>query len=288
MPKKKTSIKRKNFEENIEYLNRFEEGSATKFDQLRHDLKEAILRVERIKGVFVRELTKATPHCNRAKHTIQLLGDIQFNIEEQNELIGRKLSTILAGNKKQKTTPKCEHCKETTNFIYGTTTTQMINQLLETQARTQDQLIQSQNFQQELQKQNAAQQQEHQKAQLELQKAMQAQLQAMHQTQQTAVAAPQHADVERRVEGLSMPSYHGHLNESIALHIHRVQTFFAAKNLDWKEPKTESRCLSMVVANLKGQAAAWYQELASRESELGTQSINTLPELEAALRKEFE
>ncbi|KAH9095232.1 hypothetical protein LEN26_017878 [Aphanomyces euteiches] len=164
----------------------------------------------------------------------------------------------------------------------------MINQLLETQARTQDQLIQSQNFQQELQKQNAAQQQEHQKAQLELQKAMQAQLHAMHQTQQTAVAAPQQADVERRVEGLSMPCYHGHLNESIGLYIHRVQTFFSAKNLNWKEPNTASRCLSMVVANLKGQAAAWYQELASRESELGTRSINSLPELEAALQKEFE
>ena len=117
MPKKKISVKRKEFEENIEYLNRFEEGSAANFDQLRHDLEEAILRVERIKGVFVRELTKATPHCNRAKHTIQLLGDIQFNIEEQKELIGRKLTNILAGKKKQKTTPKCKNCKETTNCI---------------------------------------------------------------------------------------------------------------------------------------------------------------------------
>ncbi|CAK4432643.1 unnamed protein product, partial [Aphanomyces euteiches] len=245
MPKKKTAIKRKEFQENIEYLNRFEEGSAAKFDQLRHDLEEAILRVESIKVVFVRELTKSTPHCNRAKHTIQLVGDIQVHTEIQKELIGRQLTTILLGNKKQKKTP-------------------------------------------DLQKQNAAQQQEHQKAQLELQKAMQAQLQAMHQTQQTAVAAPQQADGERRVEGLSMPCYHGHLNESIGLYIHRVQTFFSAKNLNWKEPNTASRCLSMVVANLKGQAAAWYQELASRESEFGTRSINSLPELEAALRKEFE
>ncbi|CAK4094388.1 unnamed protein product [Aphanomyces euteiches] len=98
MPKKKTAIKRKEFQENIEYLNRFEEGSAAKFDQLRHDLEEAILRVE-------------------TKHTIQLVGDIQVHTEIQKELIGRQLTTILLGNKKQKKTPVCEHCKKTNDCI---------------------------------------------------------------------------------------------------------------------------------------------------------------------------
>jgi len=93
-------------------------------------------------------------------------------------------------------------------------------------------------------------------------------------------------DSERRVEGLSMPKYHGNLNESIGLYIHRVKTFFKAKNLVYENnSEVETRCLAMVVASLHGQAAAWYQERASRQEGAG---LKTLKEFEAALRAEFE
>ncbi|CAK4066910.1 unnamed protein product [Aphanomyces euteiches] len=52
-----------------------------------------------------------------------------------------------------------------------------------------------------------------------------------------------------------------------------------------EDKEVEARCLAMVVANLKGQAAAWYQELASHE---GGSGLTTLSDFEKALRKEFE
>ncbi|ETV98840.1 hypothetical protein H310_08341 [Aphanomyces invadans] len=104
--------------------------------------------------------------------------------------------------------------------------------------------------------------------------------------QQQPLPVAHQRDPERRVEGLSMPSYHGNLNESIGLYIHRVRTFFTAKSLVYaNDSEIETRCLAMVVANLKGQAAAWYQELASRE---GGSKITTFVEFEEALREEFE
>ncbi|KAH9095130.1 hypothetical protein LEN26_017915 [Aphanomyces euteiches] len=137
---------------------------------------------------------------------------------------------------------------------------QQINQLLQTQTQTQARLVENQQVLQErlLQQQEQAQ----------------------------AAPPPVQRDTERRVEGLSMPSYHGRINESIGLYIHRVETLFKAKNLNYMEDKeVEARCLAMVVANLKGQAAAWYQELASHE---GGSGLTTLSDFEKALRKEFE
>ncbi|RLO08040.1 hypothetical protein DYB28_011148 [Aphanomyces astaci] len=90
-------------------------------------------------------------------------------------------------------------------------------------------------------------------------------------------------DTERRVEGLSIPAYHGHLNKSIGLYIHRVM-LFAVKNLKYETDVTvEARCLAMVVANLQGQEAAWYQELVSQGH-----GFTTLAEFEHGLREEFE
>ncbi|CAK4746001.1 hypothetical protein AeMF1_003574 [Aphanomyces euteiches] len=136
---------------------------------------------------------------------------------------------------------------------------QQINQLLQTQTQTQARLVENQQVLQErlLQQQEQAQ----------------------------AAPTPVQRDTERRVEGLSMPSFHGRINESIGLYIHRVETFFKTKNLNYMEDKeVEARCLAMVVANLKGQAAAWYQELASHE---GGSGLTALSDFEKALRKAF-
>ncbi|RHY41182.1 hypothetical protein DYB38_010339 [Aphanomyces astaci] len=70
----------------------------------------------------------------------------------------------------------------------------------------------------------------------------------------------------------------------IGLYIHRVKTFFAAKNLLYEtDEAVEARCLAMVVVNLQGQEAAWYQELASQGH-----GLTTLAEFEHGLREEFE
>ncbi|RLO00784.1 hypothetical protein DYB28_009298, partial [Aphanomyces astaci] len=146
---------------------------------------------------------------------------------------------------------------------------QMIQQLLEAQTQAQAQALANQQAQQENQL----------KAQQDMQAAL---LQCMSSNGDQGRS--QLRDTERRVEGLSMTAYHGHLNESIGLYIHRVKTFFAAKNLKYETDETvEARCLAMVVANLQGQAAAWYQELASQGH-----GFTTLAEFEHGLREEFE
>ncbi|RHZ34653.1 hypothetical protein DYB26_012246, partial [Aphanomyces astaci] len=119
----------------------------------------------------------------------------------------------------------------------------MINQLLEAQAQTHTQMMRDQ--------------QVHQEQQLILHQQLQ---DAMNQLA-SQQPVEQQRDTERRVEGLSMHAYHGHLNESIGLFIHRVKTFFMAKNLNYEQNEVvEARCLAMVVANLQGQSAAWYQK----------------------------
>ncbi|RLO00903.1 hypothetical protein DYB28_009126 [Aphanomyces astaci] len=124
----------------------------------------------------------------------------------------------------------------------------MINQLLEAQAQTHTQMMRDQ--------------QVHQEQQLILHQQLQ---DAMNQLA-SQQPVEQQRDTERRVEGLSMPAYHGHLNESIGLFIHRVKTFFMAKNLNYEQNEVvEARCLAMVVANLQGQSAAWYRKRKSDE-----------------------
>ncbi|RHY25439.1 hypothetical protein DYB32_008310 [Aphanomyces invadans] len=89
---------------------------------------------------------------------------------------------------------------------------------------------------------------------------------------------------EMKDEVQSMPKYHGKLSESISLYVHQVNTFFSTKNMNPLESQEmEQHCLAMVVANFRGQAAAWYQDRqASKEA------ISTLDQLSEGLRHEFE
>ncbi|OQR95032.1 hypothetical protein ACHHYP_20019 [Achlya hypogyna] len=95
----------------------------------------------------------------------------------------------------------------------------------------------------------------------------------------------QHASTpELLVEGLRMPEYHGLLDESVSLYVHRVTTFFRAKNINpHANAGTEARCLAMIVANLHGLAASWYLSCVSR----GTQPT-TMVAFAAQLREPFE
>ncbi len=81
-----------------------------------------------------------------------------------------------------------------------------------------------------------------------------------------------------------MPKYHGKMNENISIYLHQVNTFFKAKNLDpMKNPNVEPRCLAMIVANFRGQAAAWYQDRLANNN-----PIRSITELAEALRNEFQ
>ncbi|OQS07650.1 hypothetical protein THRCLA_20100 [Thraustotheca clavata] len=103
--------------------------------------------------------------------------------------------------------------------------------------------------------------------------------------QQHVVEGKANHHKEVRVEGLSMPKYRGKMDESISLYIHKVTTFFKAKNIDPQaDNETQQRCMAMMVANFCGLVASWYQD---RLRDKGSPP-STLVELEKELRAEFE
>ncbi|RHY94471.1 hypothetical protein DYB31_016037, partial [Aphanomyces astaci] len=104
---------------------------------------------------------------------------------------------------------------------------QMIQQLLEAQTQAQAQVLTNQQAQQENQL----------KTQQDVQEAL---LRCVSSNGDQGRSQPR--DTERHVEGLSMPAYHEHLNESIVHH--RVKTFFAAKNLKYETDEAVEARLS--------------------------------------------
>ena len=64
---------------------------------------------------------------------------------------------------------------------------------------------------------------------------------------------------EARVEGLSMPQFHGRMGESVELYFDQVVQYLQAKNIDYQDPSQNTRILAMVASNLKHNAHAWYR-----------------------------
>ncbi|KDO17507.1 hypothetical protein SPRG_21803, partial [Saprolegnia parasitica CBS 223.65] len=89
--------------------------------------------------------------------------------------------------------------------------------------------------------------------------------------------------VEGRVEGISMPIYAGRHDENLELFCFQARVYFAAKNINHREMDNQVRCLNMMVANLRGVAAAWYQERVKSQNAVPT----TIGEFETALKREF-
>jgi hypothetical protein len=84
---------------------------------------------------------------------------------------------------------------------------------------------------------------------------------------------------ERRVEGISMPTYRGEIGESLQVFLQLVRLYLRAKNIDLNDPMNQARLIAMVASNLRGQAAAWYT---FHEGEFAT-----LDDLARGLEQEF-
>ncbi|KAI9909301.1 hypothetical protein PsorP6_014892 [Peronosclerospora sorghi] len=85
--------------------------------------------------------------------------------------------------------------------------------------------------------------------------------------------------VEKRVEGISMPTYHGPVGEPLQVFLQQVKLYFSAKNIDVQDSTNQGRLIAMVASNLKGQAAAWFT--------FNQDQLTTLNELADALQAEF-
>ncbi|ETN19512.1 hypothetical protein PPTG_21468 [Phytophthora nicotianae INRA-310] len=67
-----------------------------------------------------------------------------------------------------------------------------------------------------------------------------------------------HGSTERRVEGISVPTYYGKIGESLQVFLQQVQLYFCAKNIEVNAAENQNRLVVMVATNVIGQAAAWY------------------------------
>ncbi|POM80349.1 hypothetical protein PHPALM_1825, partial [Phytophthora palmivora] len=108
----------------------------------------------------------------------------------------------------------------------------------------------------------------------------QLQQQWQHQEEQRLA---QQAQREYRVEGISMPTFHGRPQESVAEFIFRAKLFMRGKGINFEDPQQGSRIVAMLAANLRDGAASWYHAKIMVEEI----AFHNITELETALTAEF-
>ncbi|POM64505.1 hypothetical protein PHPALM_19953 [Phytophthora palmivora] len=91
------------------------------------------------------------------------------------------------------------------------------------------------------------------------------------------------AQRELKIEGVTMPTYHGRPHKSVDEFIFRAKLFMQGKCIDFKNPHNGPRVVAMLAANFRDGAASWYNAKVMVEHVTYT----TLDELHAALTAEF-
>ena len=64
---------------------------------------------------------------------------------------------------------------------------------------------------------------------------------------------------EIKVEGTSLPQFHGKMGESVDLYFEQLAQYFEAKSIDWRDVSQSARILAITTTNFKGNAASWYK-----------------------------
>ncbi|KAJ0393532.1 hypothetical protein ATCC90586_011579 [Pythium insidiosum] len=93
-----------------------------------------------------------------------------------------------------------------------------------------------------------------------------------------AQAARHDGPREVKVEGLSMPTYHGRPDESVEEFFFRARLFMEGKNIDYVAPQNQAR-----LANLKDGAASWYHHRVI----IDNNPVHTLLDFQAALEHDI-
>lgn len=93
----------------------------------------------------------------------------------------------------------------------------------------------------------------------------------------------QHAHREHKIEGVSMPTYHGRPHESVDEFIFRAKLFMQGKCIDFMNPQNGPRVVAMLAANFRDGAASWYHAKVMVEHV----AYHTIDELHGALAAEF-
>ncbi|GMF29442.1 unnamed protein product [Phytophthora fragariaefolia] len=112
----------------------------------------------------------------------------------------------------------------------------------------------------------------------------QQQQQSTSQQQQPSVADSSSPDTrEYRAEGITMPKFSGTKDDDVADYLFSAKLYFESKNIKYGADSPQQRPLSLLVANLKGPAAAWYREYVSHDGNF----LHSVTQFEEPLTSEF-
>ncbi|KAG6599581.1 uncharacterized protein IUM83_19784 [Phytophthora cinnamomi] len=124
----------------------------------------------------------------------------------------------------------------------------------------------------------------------ELQRQMAATLQQQQQqqsvSQQQQPPSPEPSPQvtrEYRAEGITMPKFSGTKDDDVADYLFSAKLYFESKNIKYCVDSPQQRPLSLLVANLKGPAAAWYREYVSHDGNF----LHSVTQFEELLTSEF-
>ncbi|KAJ0394738.1 hypothetical protein ATCC90586_008852 [Pythium insidiosum] len=96
-------------------------------------------------------------------------------------------------------------------------------------------------------------------------------------------AQRQHSSREFKIEGASMPTFHGRPDESVDEFIFEAKLFMSGKNIDYNRADNQGRVVAMLASNLRSGAASWYHSRIMVECN----PIETIGEFHQALTREF-
>ena len=85
-----------------------------------------------------------------------------------------------------------------------------------------------------------------------------------------------------KVQGVQMPRYHGHLDESLEAYFFQAYKYCQSQNIDMNEPQCASYVISLITVNLRGAAAAWHQYVVQQGLK-----IETVEQLKGLMEREF-
>ncbi|KAG3113320.1 hypothetical protein PI124_g5075 [Phytophthora idaei] len=123
----------------------------------------------------------------------------------------------------------------------------------------------------------------------ELQRQMAATLQQQQQQQATVSQQQQPSDStahdtrEYRAEGIAMPKFSEMKDDNVGDYMFSAKLYFKSKNIKFGADAPQQRPLSLLVANLKGPAAAWYREYVSHDGNY----LQSVTQFEELLTSEF-
>ncbi|GMF14672.1 unnamed protein product [Phytophthora lilii] len=88
---------------------------------------------------------------------------------------------------------------------------------------------------------------------------------------------------EYRAEGITMLKFSGTKEDDVGDYMFSAKLYFESKNIQYGSEAPQQRPLSLLVANLKGPAAAWYREYVSHDGHF----LRSVTQFEELLSSEF-